>query len=85
MALLLLPLQALGEGVQHCLAMVSAVTGGGVKARDVLSVEEAYKSSLPCVQLDEDRALLLLEALVQFQSSLVRGPGMGFTPYGCPM
>ena len=61
---LLLPLWALGEGVQHHLTMVSAVTGRGVKARDTLSVEEASKPSLPHPQLDENRALLLPEAPV---------------------
>ena len=60
----LLPLQALGEGVQHHLAVVSTVTGQGVEARDAPSVEEASKPSLPHPQLDEDRALLLPEAPV---------------------
>ena len=60
----LLPLWALGEGVQYHLAVVSTVTGWGVEARDTLLVEEASEPSLPCPQLDEDRALLLLEAPV---------------------
>ena len=60
----MLPLWALGEGVQYCLTVVSTVTGRGVEARDTPSVEEASEPSLPHPQLDENRALLLPEAPV---------------------